>query len=103
MNSNAHPAASKHLCQRCTGRKARFQYRGRVRADRHRTLCFACYRSERDPQRAVLLARLPARAWPFAQPAGASALTPAQVAHRIRMLRALEAKSRSRQDKVADG
>jgi hypothetical protein len=39
------------LCQRCHERKARFQYRGIVRADRDHTLCFECYRSERERQR----------------------------------------------------
>jgi hypothetical protein len=39
------------LCQGCHERKARFQYRGIVRADRDHTLCFECYRSERDRQR----------------------------------------------------
>ena len=39
------------LCQGCHERKARFQYRGVVRADRDHTLCFECYRSERDRQR----------------------------------------------------
>lgn len=96
-------SGSKHRCQGCAARKARFQYRGRVRADRHHTLCFECYRSARDRQRAQRLALLPVRAYPFAQPAdSASALTPGQVAHRVRMLRHLEEKSRSRQDKVAD-
>ena len=46
-------------CQSCRDRKARFQYRGRVRADRHHTLCFECFRSERDRQRARRLARVP--------------------------------------------
>jgi len=40
------------LCQGCRGRKARFQYRGVVRADQDHTLCFECYRVERDRQRA---------------------------------------------------
>jgi hypothetical protein len=35
-------------CQSCHARKARFQYRGRVRADRDHTLCFECFRSERE-------------------------------------------------------
>ena len=42
------------LCQACLERKARYQYRGRVRADRQHTLCFACYRAERDRQRLTL-------------------------------------------------
>ena len=43
---------SRQMCQRCQDRKARFQYRGEVRADRDHTLCFECYRSERERQRA---------------------------------------------------
>ncbi len=44
------------ICECCHARKARFQYRGIVRADRHHTLCFECYRSEHDRRRARLLA-----------------------------------------------
>ena len=46
----------KQLCQRCRDRKARFKFRGVVRADRDHTLCFECYRSERQRSRARLLA-----------------------------------------------
>ena len=53
---------SKHLCQRCSDRKARFRYRGAVRADRHHTLCFECFRSERERLRSRLLAEIPAPA-----------------------------------------
>ena len=45
------PIGFRKLCQGCHERKARFQYRGIVRADRDHTLCFECYRSERDRQR----------------------------------------------------
>ena len=34
------------LCAACQERKARFRYRGEVRADRDHTLCFQCYRAE---------------------------------------------------------
>ena len=44
------------LCQGCRGRKARFRYRGAVRADRDHTLCFECFRSERERLRARALA-----------------------------------------------
>ncbi len=47
----------KHLCQRCRDRKARFRYRGVVRADPDHTLCFECYRSEQNQARARKLAR----------------------------------------------
>jgi hypothetical protein len=42
----------RRTCESCRTRKARFQHRGRVLADRHHTLCFECFRSERDRQRA---------------------------------------------------
>jgi hypothetical protein len=35
----------RHLCLGCQAHRARFQYRGRVRADRDHTLCFRCYRA----------------------------------------------------------
>ena len=35
------------LCETCRQRKARYRFRGRVRADRQHTLCFACFRSLR--------------------------------------------------------
>lgn len=53
-----HVRAVRRLCQGCAERKARFAYRGRVRADRDHTLCFECYRAERDRQRARRLARI---------------------------------------------
>ncbi len=56
---------SRYACQSCRDRKARFSYRGAVRADRDHTLCFECYRSERERQRA----RLPLEA-EVAQPVG---------------------------------
>jgi hypothetical protein len=43
------------LCERCGERKARFRYHGVVRADSDHTLCFECFRSERDRRRAHLL------------------------------------------------
>ena len=43
------------VCVRCCSRKARFRYRGVVRSDRDHTLCFECYRSERDQRQARLL------------------------------------------------
>jgi len=47
----------KHLCQCCRDRKARFRYRGAVRADRDHTLCFECFRGEVNQARARRLAR----------------------------------------------
>jgi len=43
----------RRLCQVCHQRKARFQYRGHVRADRDHTLCFECFRAEQNRQRAA--------------------------------------------------
>ena len=82
-------------CQICRERKARFRYRGVVRADRDHTLCFECYRSQRDRQRARSLAdtggnlRLPfdvAEKPGMPEDRAQAALTDAQIAHRRRML-----------------
>ena len=71
-------------CQSCRERKARFAYRGVVRADRDHTLCFERFRSERDRRRARTLAAAPKRALPYS-PFG-TRLTERQVAHRQAML-----------------
>jgi hypothetical protein len=47
---------SRHLCVECRLQRARFRYRGVVRADRDHTLCFRCFRSAVDRQRARLAA-----------------------------------------------
>ncbi len=75
------------LCQRCLERKARFQYRGQVRSDRDHTLCFECFRSERDRRRAGAIAGVKA-AVTVADGAGfrRPGLSRAEVAHRRRML-----------------
>jgi len=91
--SAAHTSqARRRNCQSCQGREARFRYRGEVRADRDHTLCFECYRSERDRRRAqrlleferleAVLAPLPLR--PTLP--GKSTLTERAVAHRRTML-----------------
>ena len=51
---------SRQTCQSCLDRKARFRFRGFVRADRDHTLCFECYRRERERQRAMRLSEAPA-------------------------------------------
>ena len=79
---------AKRLCQECRDRAARFRYRGTVRADRDHTLCFECFRSERDRRRAQLLAAAPVGR-PVRSPFGQPALTPAQLELRGRMLRHL--------------
>ncbi len=45
------PRPDRQLCTGCRQRPARFQYRGRVRADRSHTLCFQCYRAAMDRAR----------------------------------------------------
>ena len=49
---------TRQTCQSCLDRKARFRFRGSVRADRDHTLCFECYRSERERQRAMRLSEV---------------------------------------------
>jgi hypothetical protein len=44
--------ARRRLCVECLHRRARFRFRGAVRADRDHTLCFRCFRSERERRRA---------------------------------------------------
>lgn len=78
---------ARHACQSCRHRKARFSYRGTVRADRDHTLCFECYRSERERQRSKL--PLEAEAAPPLVPpsaAGSGTLGDRQLAHRRAML-----------------
>ena len=83
------------LCAACQKRKARFRYRGEVRADRDHTLCFECYRGEvnRSRARRLIHAAVPSRVRsPFGPSAGASpfVLDPRQTAHRQRMLEHLQ-------------
>ncbi len=83
----------KHLCQRCCDRKARFRYRGVVRADRHHTLCFQCFRSERERVRAQgIREAAPALSGLFAA-ANRPPLTTAQREHRQAMLDRLRRQS----------
>jgi len=71
----------KTLCAGCQERKARFRYRGEVRADRDHTLCFECFRGEINR----------ARARRMVDPGvGRSVLDPGQIAHRQRMLQHLQ-------------
>jgi hypothetical protein len=51
----------RHTCSLCRTRRARFKYRGEVRADRDHNLCFKCFRAETNRQRARLLASVVAR------------------------------------------
>ena len=80
------------LCAACQERKARFRYRGEVRADRDHTLCFECYRGEINRARAHRLGErlltTPIMMSPFgpAGVAGGQVLNERQIAHRQRML-----------------
>jgi hypothetical protein len=81
----------KILCAACHERKARFRYRGRVRADHDHTLCFECFRAEinrtrarRISERAPQPVTRPSLAF---QDAGMGRIMDArQLAHRQRML-----------------
>jgi hypothetical protein len=69
MSSTA-PRESKktrRTCESCRQRKARFRYRGVVKADRDHTLCFECFRSARDSGRAQALSGSPSHR-PFLTP-----------------------------------
>ena len=85
------------LCAACQERKAKFRYRGEVRADRDHTLCFECFRGEINRARACRLTERPAPPrvrWPVAQQAaGGRILDQRQIAHRQRMLGHLQSRS----------
>jgi len=70
-------------CESCRERKARFAYRGVVRADRDHTLCFECYRSERERRRAHRMVEVPSSSAP---PRIDTHLTTRQLDHRRAML-----------------
>src|SRR3954454_12159057 len=89
--------ATRKLCQTCRDRKARFRFRGEVRADRDHTLCFECFRAQRERNRAAALAdagrTLLTDAAPvaplgtlFGSLAQARTLNAAEIEHRRRML-----------------
>lgn len=86
MSLTAHHTSKRvrALCESCRERKARFQYRGEVRADRDHTLCFECFRSERNRRRAHALAKIDVCSWPLSH--AVRRLTAAQIEHRRRML-----------------
>lgn len=41
----------RHVCRTCHEQRARYRYRGQVRADRDHDMCFRCYRAEVNRQR----------------------------------------------------
>lgn len=101
-----HSKRSLRACQSCQARKARFRYRGDVKSDRDHTLCFECYRAERERRRAARLADdsdvSPQGELPFGHfaerqgvaPASTASLSENQARHRNRMLHHLEAEAR---------
>ena len=83
------------LCTACRERKARFRYRGEVRADRDHTLCFECYRAEINRARSRRFrerASLPVMRPPSSpqEPVGGRVLDVRRIAHRQRMLENLQ-------------
>ena len=48
--------ASRHLCQNCRERRARFRYRGAIKTDPDHTLCFECYRALHNSLREMVRA-----------------------------------------------
>ena len=88
-----HSKRTRHTCQSCLDRKARFSFKGSVRADRDHTLCFECYRSERERQRAMRLSEVMA-APPLRVALSIAAvggfLSDREVAHRRAMLAQME-------------
>ena len=79
------------LCAACEERKARFRYRGEVRADRDHTLCFECYRGEikraRGRRMTETMTPLPTPSpFGYQQSACGRVLDERQLAHRQLML-----------------
>jgi hypothetical protein len=87
---------ARRLCQACRDRKALFCYRGVVKADRDHTLCFECFRAERERRRAQLLAAVPAAA-PMRVLEPTRTLNARDLQHRQRMLAHLRAVANSHQ------
>ena len=91
MSEAAHSQSKevRRRCESCEQRKARFRFRGVVKADRDHTLCFECFRAERERRRAQLLAEVP-RAAAITFIPGRPSLTPRQFLHRRQMLEHLQ-------------
>jgi len=47
---------SRRMCTCCCERKSLYRYHGVVRADRHHTLCFECFRAAANRLRSRVLA-----------------------------------------------
>jgi hypothetical protein len=52
LESSSSRRAHAHTCLGCGAHRARYSYRGRVRADRDHTLCFRCFRAASNRLRA---------------------------------------------------
>ena len=93
FNAARQSKRTRQTCQSCLDRKARFSFHGSVRADRDHTLCFECYRSERERQRAMRLSEVPS-APPIRAALSTAAvggfLSDRKVAHRRAMLAQME-------------
>ncbi len=77
---------ARRLCETCQERKARFRFLAGAEANKDHTLCFECFRSERDRRRAAMLAEVDWSRPMLASLASPHSLTAAQVTHRQRML-----------------
>lgn len=86
--------AARHLCASCRERRAKFQYRGRVRADRDHVLCFQCFRSQTERMRAQAIKGTAPIAENGDSPRFPRELTVAQIAHRQAMLAHLQSQAR---------
>jgi len=95
MSLNAANASkdARRSCHACRGRKARFRYRGEVRADRDHVLCFACFRSARDRRRAQAQVESAIGGTPRAL-FESTPLSDRQIGHRRQMLAHLAAAER---------
>lgn len=89
MSQRRHHRQERHLCAECRAHKAKYRYRGHVRADRQHVLCFQCYRSARERMRARALADvIIERPAPLRYD-----LTERQISHRRTMLEHLTAQA----------
>jgi hypothetical protein len=78
--------SSRRLCETCRERKARFRFRGVVKANKDHTLCFECFRSERDRRRAGTLNEVERPRPALTLAPMRQSLTAAQISHRQRMV-----------------
>ena len=77
---------ARRLCETCRNRKARFRFRGVVKANKDHTLCFECFRSERDRRRAGMLNEVERPRQALRLDVPRRSLTAAQITHRQLMV-----------------